>query len=159
MSRKSESKTAVAHRSAHQRHHRTRDTVSGNKARTSAITGHSRWEDYIVSYICRFCFHSRSLTDSSLSSGLFERDCPLSQSSLFRNSTVSMRHSLCVQRTIPPVEHRLMGSTIPTQNRLSHQIVQYRVPFQDLKLTFPVSCRTEQFCLHTYQGIVSTDHC
>jgi hypothetical protein len=77
MPQKSEAKAAVAHRSVHQRHHRTQsvlkklapapspDAVGAKKARTSTIAGRSRWEDCIVSHIRRFCFHSRSLAGTS----------------------------------------------------------------------------------------------
>jgi hypothetical protein len=156
MSRKSETKTVVVHRSALHRHHRTRDTVSANKTRTSTIDGHSRWEDDIVSHICHSCFHNRSLVTSNLSSDLFEKDCPLSQSSLFRNSTVSMRHSLCVERTIPPVErwwvlpsrHRIgfhtrsssTGSPFRTSNlRFRSRVVPNNSVFTRIRELFPLT--------------------
>jgi hypothetical protein len=75
MPRKSEAKAAVTHRTeTYTGPAPSSDEVGANKARTSVIAGHSRWEDSIVSHIRRSYFHSRSLAvTSSLSSGLFER--------------------------------------------------------------------------------------
>ena len=48
------------------------------------------------------------------------------------------------------------GPTIPTQHRLTHQILQHWQPFRDLKQTFAVSRRAEQLRLRVQQRVVAT---
>jgi hypothetical protein len=47
-------------------------------------------------------------------------------------------------------------TTIPSQHRVTMQILEHWQPFQDLKLTFAVSCRAEQLRLRMQQRIVAT---
>ena len=47
-------------------------------------------------------------------------------------------------------------SPSPSQNRLTHQIIQHWQPLKDLKQTFAVSRRTERLYRHTQQRIVAT---
>jgi hypothetical protein len=46
--------------------------------------------------------------------------------------------------------------TIPSQHRVTMQILGHRKPFQDLKLVFAGSCRAEQLSLRFQQHIVAT---
>ncbi len=45
---------------------------------------------------------------------------------------------------------------IPTQNRVTHQILNMCQPFKDLKQTFPVSLRAEQLLFRAQQRVVAT---
>jgi hypothetical protein len=45
---------------------------------------------------------------------------------------------------------------IPTQDRVTQQILSRWQPFKDLKLTFTVSLRSEQLCLHVQQRVIAT---
>jgi hypothetical protein len=45
---------------------------------------------------------------------------------------------------------------IPSQHRVTQQIIQHWQPFQDLKQTFAVSRRAEQLRLRTQQRIIAT---
>jgi hypothetical protein len=48
------------------------------------------------------------------------------------------------------------GTVIPSQHRVTLQILSHWQPFGDLKLMFAVSCRAEQLSLHSQQHIVAT---
>ena len=48
------------------------------------------------------------------------------------------------------------GLTIPSQVRLTHQILQHWQSFRDLKQTFVVSSRVEQLRLRVQQRVVAT---
>ena len=45
---------------------------------------------------------------------------------------------------------------IPSQHRVTMQILKHCEPFRDLKLTFAVSRRAEQLRLRMWQSIVAT---
>jgi hypothetical protein len=47
-------------------------------------------------------------------------------------------------------------TSIPSQDRVTQQILSHWDPFQDLKLMFPDSRRVEQLRLHSQQRIVGT---
>jgi hypothetical protein len=45
---------------------------------------------------------------------------------------------------------------VPSQHRVTQQILSHWQPFQDLKLMFAGSLRTEQLSLHSQQRVVTT---
>ena len=47
-------------------------------------------------------------------------------------------------------------TTIPSQHRVTIQILKHWQTFPDLKITFAVSCRTEHLRLRTQQRIITT---
>ena len=47
-------------------------------------------------------------------------------------------------------------AVIPSQHRVTQQLLRHWQPFPDLKLMFPVLCRTEQLSLRSQQRIVAT---
>ncbi len=46
--------------------------------------------------------------------------------------------------------------TIPTQDRVTEQILSRWKTFKDLKWTFVVSRRAEQWCLHVEERVIAT---
>ena len=47
-------------------------------------------------------------------------------------------------------------AAIPAQNRLTHQILNHWLPFEDLKQDFEVSRRAEELRLRSQQRIIAT---
>ncbi len=93
--------------------------------------------------------------------------------SFFHNSISSMSFLLCGERTLPMLstsqpkigshnrssegDNRLKTSVdIPTQHRVTQQILRRWQPFKDLKQTFAVSHRAEQLCLRVQQRVITT---
>ncbi len=48
------------------------------------------------------------------------------------------------------------ATTVPTQHRVTQQILSHRQPFQDLKLMYTDSHRAEQLSLRSQQRVVAT---
>ena len=92
--------------------------------------------------------------EGSTCTQLARRGFPVAGGRTSRNSTASMRHSLCGKRTLPacpppPASPAIIGYT-------TQQIIRHWQPFHDLKQTFAVSRRAEQLGLRSQQGVVAT---
>ena len=88
---------------------------------------------------------SQSQSDTGARVGLLQQDCDDQQQ---ETVLLLLPHLNCLQEPyIVWGEDASNVTSIPTQNRLTHQIIHHFQPFKDLKETFVVSHRTEQLCL------------